>query len=405
MKGFPTDDFVNRRTNYRFDGCGLSLDLTLGLFSSAGVDSGSMLLLKTLAKETNLESLSSILDVGCGVGTLGLALAARCPDAQILMVDRDALALEFSRRNAALNTLENVQLGHRLMTEGPHLTNYDLVMSNFPAKAGDSVLQAYLASSMALLSPSGRAALVIVHTLADRCRELIEEVGGEILLTESSKQHTVFHYRPDPSGGAQEHDPEMPLTDYLRHQGAFKLKRTRYELDTVWNIGDFDSLSWRLQLMGDLLDARAFGGRMLFWSPGQGHLPVAVCKRKGARPEEIILVDRDRLALRISEHNLKKNSPEIPVKTRSLADPMLIDRTDSGEEAVDFLLTDLNPVSRSDWSGRLRAAAAANLRSGGTWAILGRSSDLAVLMKYTKGWTPTADRRNRGWRAVLLMKN
>ncbi len=268
-KSFPTNDFVNRRTNFRFAGCSISLDLSLGLFSSAGVDTGSMLLLKSLAKELKLDDLKSILDVGCGTGTLGLAMATRCPDALVTMVDRDTLAVDFTRHNAKINNLDNIQAHTRLMTEGPHKGLYDLVMSNFPAKAGDGVLEDYLSRSMALVEPDGRAVMVIVQTLADRCRELIEELGGEISLEDASKQHTVLHYRQLKNKSEAK---DLSLDPYIRHRGEFKIKRTRYELDTVWNISDFDNVSWRIKLMGEMLDAEAIKGSMLFWSPGQGHL-------------------------------------------------------------------------------------------------------------------------------------
>ncbi len=100
-----TIDLVNRQTSCRFSGVEIQFNLSLGLFSSAGIDAGSMLLLKTIGKKIDLDSLSTILDVGCGVGTLGLALAKRCPKAEIQMVDRDELAVSFSRQNAELNAV------------------------------------------------------------------------------------------------------------------------------------------------------------------------------------------------------------------------------------------------------------------------------------------------------------
>ena len=412
-------DFVNRRTSFRFAGKEVLLDLSLGLFSSAGVDAGSMLLLKSLGKELDLdgeEAPKRVLDVGCGAGTLGLAMASRLAGGRAVLVDRDELAVAFSRHNAAVNSLKNVETTSRLMIEGPHEAPYGLIVSNFPAKAGDPVLADFLKRSLGILSPGGRAAVVIVHTLADRCRHLINAVGGEIVHEDATKMHSVFHYRntgasagsPMRSGtegnsGAKSEEDD-PLAPYIRHSGEFKIGRTRYRADTVWNVPDFDTLSWRLALIGDTLDREPRSGTMVFSEPGQGHLPVAVAARKGARPERIVLAGRDRLQLLISRHNLERTVPGVPAEFLSLTEPSgLADAL--GSDAADFLVTDLNPVPRTDWTGPLRAAAAAVVKSGGEWAVVGRSADVTALLKSSRGWTPLQDGRNRGWRATVLRRN
>ncbi len=402
-----TIDLVNRQTSCRFSGVEIQLNLSLGLFSSAGIDTGSMLLLKTIGKKIDLESLSTILDVGCGVGTLGLALAKRCPKAEIQMVDRDELAVSFSRQNAELNKLKNITAFSRLMLEGPHENPFDLIMTNFPAKAGEPVLNRYLKQSLSLLKSGGSAAIVIVYTLADLCRNLIIEAGGKITHEDASKQHTVFHYQPagkTESLISETTGSEKLLTPYIRQNAEFKIKRTSYKLDTVWNISDFDSLSWRLKLMGEMLSLEPRHGTMVFWAPGQGHLPLAVCSPRAARPEQIIITGRDRLELLISEHNLELAGFNIPVVSVPLADPGY--PGGFGEpESADLLVTDITPVPRSEWTGPLKSAAAGVLKTGGFWAVLGRSADLALLTKSTKGWTPVTDKRNRGWRGIIFRKN
>jgi protein-L-isoaspartate O-methyltransferase len=396
---------VNRRVRCRFSGSEILLDLSLGLFSSAGVDSGSMFLLKTVAGHIPLDNLASVLDVGCGTGALGLSLAKRCPGAKVSMVDRDELAVEFSRRNAALNKLKNVAVESRLMLEGPHEGPYNLILSNFPAKAGDPVLADYLKGSSSLLTPGGTAAIVIVRTLADRCRQLLNENGIPVVIEEESGDHTVFHYslRPD-SGRPEYRNDENLLSPYIRHSGSFRIKRMEYRLDTVWNLSDFDTPSWRIQLMGEIIDRESYSGVMVFWAPGQGHLPLIVCRRPGNRPDRVILTGRDRLELLVSARNLETAGGGFSVETAPLPDPGCMDRFDPAPDA-DFLLTDITPVPRTDWTGFLKSAASKVLKPGGTWAILGRSSDIALLSRSTRGWTPMADKRYHGWRAAVFRKN
>ena len=406
-RGFPGKDFINRRVDFQFAGVRLKLDLSLGLFSSAGVDSGTMLLLKSVARECPPDGPGRVLDAGCGTGALGLALAGRWGDARVRMVDRDALAAAFAGHNARLNGLANVSVRHSLMLDDPPDGGFDLILSNFPAKAGDPVLADYLGRSTALLAPGGRGAIVIVHTLAERCGELIEAGGAKVIHRDASKGHAVFHYAREGRGAGIRGggDPEgAPPECYIRREGEFEAGGIRYRARTVWNMGDFDRLSWRLELMGELLGKLGGLGRnMVFWGPGQGHLPM-LCLARGRRgPARVLLAGRDRLELLISRSNLKAPGPDVPVEIHGLADAGLLGDGDPG--GWDCFVSDLSPVPRSEWAGPLRGAAARLVCPGGIWAVLGRSADLAVLTRSLKGWTGVTDERRRGWRALVLRRN
>ena len=80
----PAEEFrkalVNKIVPFRFMGEDLRLALSHALFSSFDVDAGSKLLLKTLAQRVDLGTVGSVLDVGCGVGVLGLSLKKKKPD-------------------------------------------------------------------------------------------------------------------------------------------------------------------------------------------------------------------------------------------------------------------------------------------------------------------------------------
>ncbi len=76
------------------------------LFSSHQVDIGSAHLLKTLPLDL-IGDKARILDLGCGYGPLGLTLARLRPGAEVHMVDRDALAVDFTAFNAHRLGLSN----------------------------------------------------------------------------------------------------------------------------------------------------------------------------------------------------------------------------------------------------------------------------------------------------------
>jgi hypothetical protein len=156
--------------------------------------------------------------------------------------------------------------------------------------------------------------------------------------------------------------------------------------------------------MGELINREPRYGTMIFWSPGQGHLPLAVCRQRGARPEKVILSGRDRLELLISAHNMAEGVPGVPVVTESLPSPG-VPGGPGDRESADLLVSDINPIPRSDWADPMKAAAMHLVKPGGIWGIVGRSADVAVLTKFSKGWSMLEDKRTRGWRALVYRKN
>jgi 16S rRNA G1207 methylase RsmC len=83
----------------------LVLHSTWGLFSPREIDEGTRLLLKHI--EVGLAD--DCLDVGCGYGPVGLALAILAPQGRTLMVDKDFVAVEYSNRNAESNGIGNAR--------------------------------------------------------------------------------------------------------------------------------------------------------------------------------------------------------------------------------------------------------------------------------------------------------
>ena len=122
----------------------LRLALSQSLFSSFDVDVGTRLLLKTIAKEVDLQAVQSALDVGCGVGTLGLAVKKAAPHIALTVQDRDALAVAFTQMNARRNKIGGVTAVAGLAFQ--YISgSFDLILSNLPGKAGEPVLRHMLA--------------------------------------------------------------------------------------------------------------------------------------------------------------------------------------------------------------------------------------------------------------------
>lgn len=75
---------------------GRAVAVAPGLFSGDGLDSGTALLLSALAEQPTV---TSVADVGCGAGHLGVAAAELWPSAQIWLLDADQRAVRCAQRN------------------------------------------------------------------------------------------------------------------------------------------------------------------------------------------------------------------------------------------------------------------------------------------------------------------
>ncbi|HOX18237.1 MAG TPA: methyltransferase, partial [Spirochaetales bacterium] len=113
-----TDSYVTRTVSLRAGGRELVFDLSHALFSSADIDVGSRLLLKAVAEGGWAKGARRGLDLGSGVGTLALALSAMESGLEFLCRDRDALARDFTRRNAERNGIALIGAERALFLEG-----------------------------------------------------------------------------------------------------------------------------------------------------------------------------------------------------------------------------------------------------------------------------------------------
>ena len=111
MKHYYTDntdlESKPRTIEYDYGGHRLTLISDLGVFAKNRIDFGTHLLLQTFYSYGGAVHKNRILDVGCGYGIIGLALAKAFPDVQVELVDVNMRAVELARKNAASLGAEN----------------------------------------------------------------------------------------------------------------------------------------------------------------------------------------------------------------------------------------------------------------------------------------------------------
>ena len=84
-----------------------------------------------------------ILDLCCGSGAIGLAIASRVPDAKVTLADLSPDALSVAKENTALNHLTGrvrVIAADALKPASPFLGKFDLIVSNPPYITGEDML-------------------------------------------------------------------------------------------------------------------------------------------------------------------------------------------------------------------------------------------------------------------------
>jgi len=304
------DIYFHKTITYRAYGHNLRFMSSQELFSSHDIDVGTRFLLRSVV-EAGLDKSQRILDLGCGYGPLGLCLKKLNPGSDTHLVDRDALALRYSRYNAEINDLDGLHIYGSLGYDDVPDADFNLIVANIPGKAGEPVIGYLLRDAVYYLAPDGVVAIVVVSPLEDTATAILQDTPGVDIITRRRKSgHTVFHYRladevettkPDIDGierGVYHRE------DIIIHQGSLE-----YSMQTAYGLSEFDSLDYRSELLIQaLINISTRNGirHAVVLNPGQGHTAVALWKI--ARPHNIHLVDRDLLALRYSRRNLLLNN-------------------------------------------------------------------------------------------------
>jgi 16S rRNA (guanine1207-N2)-methyltransferase len=148
-----------------------SIETRPGVFSAKKLDAGSEMLLDALARFVGYKPPKRILDLGCGTGILGIAAATLYPDAECLLADADARAVECARANVErLGLADRVRVEWWDAREPPLDTRFDLALVNPPfhhhgpeVDLGPAL--AIFESLFGWLGRNGRALLVANRTL------------------------------------------------------------------------------------------------------------------------------------------------------------------------------------------------------------------------------------------------
>lgn len=169
-------------------GNALSFATTWGIFSPREIDSGTDLFLRYL----EIKEGEVALDIGCGYGPIGLAIAASAPKGEVHMVDKDFVAVEYANKNAEMNGLSNAKayLSNGL-SNVPKDIEFTTVVSNIPAKVGKEMLSILLHDVHQQLAPGGQFVVVTINGLRQYMKRNFIEVFGNYEKVKQGKDYTI----------------------------------------------------------------------------------------------------------------------------------------------------------------------------------------------------------------------
>lgn len=135
---------------FNFDNKVFSIYSDNGVFSKDRFDYGTRVLLNSV----DIDKLSgNVLDLGCGLGVVGIILGTFNKGINIDMVDINERAIDLAKNNLVLN---NVKANVFVSDIYSNIDNkYDFIITNPPIRAGKDVIRGFLLGSYDYLKDDG----------------------------------------------------------------------------------------------------------------------------------------------------------------------------------------------------------------------------------------------------------
>ena len=184
----PSVPFAREPVRATVWGHDLSLSSGTGVFARGRLDVGTAVLFR----ETSPPAGGRVLDLGCGYGVIGLAVAVAVPSAVVTAVDVNERAVLLANENAAA-----LGVADRFTASTPEGVDpaaaYDEIWSNPPIRVGKAALHDLLLTWLPRLAPGGRAVLVVGKNLgADSLQRWLGEQGWPTERLASAKGFRVL---------------------------------------------------------------------------------------------------------------------------------------------------------------------------------------------------------------------
>ena len=169
----------------------LRLETGAGVFSRGHLDHATAILFR----EVDPPVQGQFLDLGCGYGVIGLAIARPVPLATVTAIDVNERALLLANENARAAGLDGRFVACRA-EQVPSTQVFDEIWSNPPIRIGKQALHELLLTWLPRLAPGGRMVMVVGKNLgADSLQRWLTEQGWPTQRLASAKGFRVLETR------------------------------------------------------------------------------------------------------------------------------------------------------------------------------------------------------------------
>lgn len=135
---------------FNFDNKVFSIYSDNGVFSKDRFDYGTRVLLNSV----DIDKLSgNVLDLGCGLGVVGIILGTFNKGINIDMVDINERAIDLAKNNLVLNNVKANVFASDIYSNIDN--KYDFIITNPPIRAGKNVIRGFLLGSYDYLKDDG----------------------------------------------------------------------------------------------------------------------------------------------------------------------------------------------------------------------------------------------------------
>ena len=179
-----------RLVKFNVNNIEFAFESDIGVFSKNELDFGSRLLIETLLP---IDLGKSILDIGCGIGPIGLTLAYCEKGLKVLCSDVNMRALSLCETNARKLSLSQrvtcLQSDIYLEIEGL----YDSIVSNPPIRAGKKITYAIYTGAKSHLIDGGSLYVVVRKEQgALSVKSFLEETFGNVEVLSRKKGYYIL---------------------------------------------------------------------------------------------------------------------------------------------------------------------------------------------------------------------
>jgi 16S rRNA (guanine1207-N2)-methyltransferase len=144
-----------------------------GMFSKEGLDTGTRVLLENMQVSDG----SGVLDLGCGIGVVGILVKKWFPQSNVVLSDVTNKSMELSMQNAKKLKVEVKCIKSDVYEKLPQ--TFDVILTNPPRAAGKDVIRKMIEEAPDHLNMNGSLQLVALSNKGGKSYEaMMEEAFG-----------------------------------------------------------------------------------------------------------------------------------------------------------------------------------------------------------------------------------